>query len=224
MIHLTVIGILSVWQAVPRSWTPPTDIYQVALVSRAAIEAPPVASTAVAAGPPPEATVPVNPVVVPPAVTKEKKPVSEPVKKQPSVVKPTVPQPNAVNKTIPTEGTGEHAGDAATGNLVGIGSASSRMTVDSANFPFAYYLNLIRFRLQENWQPPPKKRGQMNTTVKFQILKNGSIVDIQLEKSSGQFMFDQAALRSVHLTNPLPALPVDFPEDHLTVHIEFEGR
>ncbi len=224
MIHLTFIGMLWVWQAVPRSWTPAPAIYEVALVSQRVQAAPVTASAAVAPQPPPATTAPVNPVVTPSTIPKAEKPKPEPIKKAPAPASASTPAPGATKPPVPTASAGESSGKAGAGNLVGIGSTTSRMTIDSPNFPFAYYLNLIRFRLQENWQPPPTKRGQMNTMVKFQILKNGSIIGIQMEKSSGQFMFDQSALRAVHSSNPLPALPDDFTEDHLTVHIEFEGR
>jgi TonB family protein len=63
----------------------------------------------------------------------------------------------------------------------------------------------------------------MSTVVGFQVLRNGKIVNINIEKSSGRYLFDQAAQRAVYSANPLPPLPDEFGGEHLSVHIEFEG-
>jgi len=100
------------------------------------------------------------------------------------------------------------------------------MKIDARDFPFAFYINLLRHRIQENWKPPFQHTQQSSSllaTVSFTVMRNGKIVDIMLEKSSAGFLFDQAAQRAVHLANPLPPLPDEFIGDRLSVHVEFEG-
>ena len=55
-----------------------------------------------------------------------------------------------------------------------------------------------------------------------QIMKDGRIKDAKIETSSGFELFDQAALRAVLSTNPLPPLPREYTGESLGVHLEFE--
>jgi TonB family protein len=59
--------------------------------------------------------------------------------------------------------------------------------------------------------------------MKFVVLRDGRIVEIEHEKASGQFMLDAEAKRALSKTI-LPPLPRDFPEERLTVHLYFNYR
>jgi protein TonB len=102
-----------------------------------------------------------------------------------------------------------------------VGGKSVRLDVDE--FPFSYYLALLQSRIQTNWEPPFRSvTVSRKALVYFKIQRNGQITSIVLESSSGDRLFDQAAIRAVTLANPLPQLPYDFPERQLGVHFEFE--
>lgn len=103
-----------------------------------------------------------------------------------------------------------------------VGGESVRL--DVKEFPFSYYLALLKTRIQSNWEPPirPSRRSvTRKSIVYFHIQRNGKITDMLIEHSSGDYLFDQAAVRAVTLANPLPPLPYDFPEKELGVHFEF---
>ncbi|NIR48165.1 TonB C-terminal domain-containing protein [candidate division KSB1 bacterium] len=102
---------------------------------------------------------------------------------------------------------------------------NKNVKLDVEEFPFSYYLAVIQTRVQSNWEPPsPPARSSISrkVVVFFKIQRNGRITDITLETSSGDYVFDQAAVRAVTLANPLPPLPVDFRAPELPVHYEFE--
>jgi TonB family protein len=104
-----------------------------------------------------------------------------------------------------------------------VGGKSVRL--DVKEFPFSYYLALLQTRIQSNWEPPfqtSRKSISKRTIVYFKIQRGGQITNILIEESSGDYLFDQAAVRAVTLANPLPPLPFDFPERELGVHFEFE--
>lgn len=106
-------------------------------------------------------------------------------------------------------------------------TSATKVMIDSKEFPFAYYINLLQYRLQENWRPPYQmdERSQpLRGGVVFRILRNGAITDIAVESTSGRFVFDRAALRAVLALSPLPPLPGEFNKDYLSVHIEFEEK
>lgn len=106
-------------------------------------------------------------------------------------------------------------------------SSATKLMVDQKEFPFAYYLNLLHSRLQENWLPPYQmdQRSQpLKVGVVFRILRDGEITDLAVESTSGRFVFDRAALRAVLAIKPLPPLPGEFGKEYLSVHIEFEEK
>jgi TonB family protein len=56
----------------------------------------------------------------------------------------------------------------------------------------------------------------------FKIGRDGSISDVQIERSSGFPFVDRAAQRAVIASSPLPPLPADFHESSLGVHLKFQ--
>jgi TonB family protein len=53
----------------------------------------------------------------------------------------------------------------------------------------------------------------MKVKVLFRILRSGRVGDTKLEQSSGNFYFDQAAMRAILLSSPFPPLPEGFYKD-----------
>jgi TonB family protein len=73
--------------------------------------------------------------------------------------------------------------------------------------------------VQANWYARQEVAGE--TIVKFRILRDGRLTEIELEKSSGYAALDLMAQRALFNTQRLPPLPAAFPEAHLTVHLRF---
>jgi TonB family protein len=83
----------------------------------------------------------------------------------------------------------------------------------SQEFKFPPYLAIIREKIEQNWNPPPGGRD-MKVKVLFRILRSGRVGDSKLEQSSGNFYFDQAAVRAILLSSPFPPLPEGFFKDY----------
>ena len=60
----------------------------------------------------------------------------------------------------------------------------------------------------------------MSSSLRFE--RDGRIVDVVIEKSSGSQNLDGLSRQAVLATNPLASLPADFRESTLTVHLDFE--
>jgi TonB family protein len=60
--------------------------------------------------------------------------------------------------------------------------------------------------------------------VKFTIQRDGSLTNVELERSSGTTPLDLAAMRAVLTTKTLPPLPEAFPNPTLPVHLNFEYK
>ncbi len=194
--HILLVTAVASWSKVFPRWPRKIDVYRVELVRMPA---------------------PKKEVSMKEAPPKPAPPAPKPVEKKPEVK--TKPQPKTVS-TKPAQKT-EIPEPAAEES-----SESSQVKVDTKDFPYSYYLNLLRYRVQENWNPPYQETGRrqkISAIVRFKVLRNGQITDVKVENSSDRFLFDQSALRAVQAAGPLPPLPDEFSGDDLGVHIEFEA-
>ncbi|MBN2409542.1 MAG: TonB family protein [Candidatus Aminicenantes bacterium] len=94
-----------------------------------------------------------------------------------------------------------------------------------ANFPYAYYLNIITDRVSSNWFSSlvdPGVSGSFQTIVYFRIEKSGQITDVKIEQSSGVTPLDLSAVRAVRASAPFPPLPREYGETYLGIHLIFE--
>ncbi len=103
------------------------------------------------------------------------------------------------------------------------GENGTPVIMDSANFPYPWYITQVRELLWNAWTARMPSGGDLRCTVRFSILRDGTVKSVGLEKSSGNRLFDNAAESSVEGAGPFPALPEDFYEDQLTAHVEFKA-
>jgi TonB family protein len=100
------------------------------------------------------------------------------------------------------------------------GGGFGGVTLDVANFCCPEYLELMVTAIRRNWVQNQGIVG--TTTLKFTIHRDGSIRDVQVERSSGFPPLDLAAQRALLVTRQLPPLPSAYPNSTLTVHMIFE--
>jgi TonB family protein len=99
----------------------------------------------------------------------------------------------------------------------GGGGDGSRLEV--ANFCCPEYLFDMKDRIEGVWNKQQQSTGIV--VMKYTILRNGTINDIQVERPSGNLLLDRESQRALTLARLAP-LPTAFPDDHLTVHLEFQ--
>lgn len=102
------------------------------------------------------------------------------------------------------------------------GGAGSGSRLDVADFCCPDYLLLMVERIRSNWNARAEAVG--DTMVKFTILRDGQITAVEVERSSGYAALDINAQRALLMTRSLPALPDQFPNPSLTVHLNFQYR
>jgi TonB family protein len=108
-----------------------------------------------------------------------------------------------------TQGFGLSSGGAGTGGYL-----------DVQNFCCPEYLTTMIQLIQRNWNGQQDVPGQ--TLMKFTVMRDGRITSVQTERSSGYFALDQGAQRALLTTHQLPPLPAQFPDQSLTVHLNFQ--
>ncbi|HYB42702.1 MAG TPA: TonB family protein [Candidatus Methylomirabilis sp.] len=106
-----------------------------------------------------------------------------------------------------------------TGTPVGVGALS----LDASDFPYAWYLRQVLQKVQGEWlrQNHLTEPGQ-KPLVFVEIQRDGSIRTPRIEQTSGNSLYDQAALRAIVDASPFPPLPRDWPKASLRVMFRFE--
>ncbi|HEX9867587.1 MAG TPA: TonB C-terminal domain-containing protein [Candidatus Tectomicrobia bacterium] len=105
------------------------------------------------------------------------------------------------------------------GSSLALGGGSGMLSLDSANFPFTYYLRQVTGRIEENWIRPQQNLGRV--VVYFQIKRDGSIIEPQIQESSRNQAADLLASGAIKRSEPFPPLPVEFGGDHLGIYLCF---
>lgn len=174
--------------------SPMPPVYQVSLVSAAQL-----APRVSAPEPEPEKPKEEEP---PPPEAEEKVPDTEkaPPKKKPEAEKPTPrPGPEAAKSQ----------------------GADLPVSVEGKPFPYPWYLEQVYRKVASNWRP---SSNTLTATVHFRIDARGRVGSIDVEESSGNFLFDQAARRAVEAADPMPPLPDGYGGDWLGVYFVFDTR
>lgn len=156
-------------------------------------------------------------------------PSSRPAPKIPP--KPTAKPADKSSSRKPTSGPEVKAGDARadTGGapipfggltMPSGGGANAGATTDYANFCCPAYLSQMTDLIKRNWNQNQGASGQVK--VKFTIRRDGTFSDVQVEQPSNISLLDIESQRAILKTRQLPALPREFTESTLTVHLIFE--
>ena len=102
----------------------------------------------------------------------------------------------------------------------GLGGSGSEVAL--SDFCCPDYLATMMSLIRQRWDSNQRATGR--SVIKFTILTDGTIDEVDVERSSGFLALDQSARRAVLLTGQLPRLPTEFPEDNLIVRLTFEYR
>ena len=169
-------------------------------------------------------------------VKKAIEPVRPPAAKTPEMIEPTKAPPKKTppNKvdakdprsTTPTKGAELEKGTAvavtkARGQGFGLssGGGGDGGYLEVSDFCCPEYLSTMRTQILRNWDSRQGAAGTVH--MRFVIQKDGRIVDVTIERSSGVQALDLYARRALLLTK-LPPLPPAFNDQALAVHLFFE--
>lgn len=174
---------------------------------------------------------------LPPEEAPRPEPIRPPAAKPPEMVEPTKAVPKAAPKNAPEVAPTKAAGRTpTTGAQVTPGQAKADTGVQSdsiglstgggggtggqimGNFCCPGYITEMLQIIQRNWQ---QRQGATGATVmRFVIDRQGNLSNIEVARTSNNFMLDQAANRAL-LTTRLPPLPREYPNPTLTVNLQF---
>jgi protein TonB len=106
-----------------------------------------------------------------------------------------------------------------TGSPAGVGARS----LDASDFPYAWYLRQVLQKVEGEWQRQNQRAAPVQKPlVLVEIQRDGSIRMPRIDQSSGNTLYDQAAVRAVLDASPFPPLPQDWSRPSLRVQFRFD--
>lgn len=88
---------------------------------------------------------------------------------------------------------------------------------------YAYYRLMAQMKISSNFTAPRHLRAKgISCLMRFTILRDGRIVNIQMIKSTGDAILDGYALRALEITATLPPLPDILKVDHVQQSVLFD--
>jgi TonB family protein len=105
------------------------------------------------------------------------------------------------------------------GSPAGVGALS----LDASDFPYAWYLRQVLQKVQGEWQRQNRTtEPDQKPHILVEIQRDGTIRMPEIQKTSGNAVYDQAALRAVFDASPFPPLPQDWSKPSLRVMFRFD--
>jgi colicin import membrane protein len=117
-------------------------------------------------------------------------------------------------------GPGSGSGGAGSGmpGLPGSGGGGGGKPMDLATQK--YYMEVWE-KIKAAWGLPGSSFKNLETIVTIKIKKDGRIVDINVEKRSGNRIYDESIMRALRASDPLPAIPSSLNTDILEIGFRF---
>jgi TonB family protein len=102
------------------------------------------------------------------------------------------------------------------------GGGGGRPGVDALAAPdYGAYMAELQRRIKRNWRPPSAQEDK-RVVVRFTIGRDGRLMTLALQRSSGYSEADQAALSAIKLSAPFRPLPAGHREDDLPIEFTFD--
>ena len=116
-----------------------------------------------------------------------------------------------------------HSGQALTSPMFQTKAGSGEIGSGTGNpfgTRFGAYEQLLRERVARNWHSQ-ELDSHINTpvVVTFVLMRDGSVQNVKVAQSSGNYTMDQSALRAITISAPFPPLPREF--EHNSANLEF---
>ena len=83
------------------------------------------------------------------------------------------------------------------------------------------YLGNLEYNIKHNWAPP-KSKSTKKIVTRFTILKDGTLSDIKVIKSSRVPLIDLSAIEAIKKSSPYQPLPEKFEGESLPIEFTFD--
>lgn len=104
------------------------------------------------------------------------------------------------------------------------GEVGKTLQLNTSELKYQKYLLNMKQKIELYWEYPDlaaRNGWQGNLKINFRINKDGSVSDIELAKSSGYPMLDDAAITAIRLASPFPPFPENFEIADINIKGQF---
>lgn len=181
--------------------------------------------------PPQKAPAEIEPSLRPPSVTGREKPRPAPPDLRPrapvAAPAPAAPPAPTAPVAAPAAPVGPVAGpagsgEAGSGKASGLELANGERGSGGGGSALGYYLGLVDYKISTNWNPVATGGARESVAVvRFRVLRSGIVRNQELETSSGDAGLDNAAMRAIRQSSPLPPFPNLMTEPYLDLRYTF---
>ena len=91
---------------------------------------------------------------------------------------------------------------------------------------YGWYIAAVKRRIDPNWDKfsidaTVRNSTTMHSAVAFTINRDGSVKNVRVVEPSGNLSWDNAGIRAILSSSPLPPLPSDYPHSEVSVTWDF---
>jgi protein TonB len=92
---------------------------------------------------------------------------------------------------------------------------------------YGWYIDAVRRRINQNWlqstiDPAIRAARTARCTMTFTIARDGTVKDIRVAQTSGNYSMDTSAQRALLSSSPMPPLPNDYSGSYVNVTFDFD--
>ena len=109
----------------------------------------------------------------------------------------------------------------------GLGVDKPRLAVADFAARYGWYIDAVRRKISMNWlqstlDPAVPRAHTPKCTMIFVIARDGTVKDIRVAQTSGNYSMDTSAQRALLSSSPMPALPNDYSGSYVNVTFDFD--
>src|ERR1700730_10178528 len=92
---------------------------------------------------------------------------------------------------------------------------------------YGWYIDAVRRKINQNWlqstiDPAIRAARTARCTMTFSIARDGTVKDIRVSQTSGNYSLDTSAQRALLSSSPMPPLPNDYSGSFVNVTFDFD--
>lgn len=172
--------------------------------------------------PPPRKPTPPQPTAVATAP-----PPPQPAKPTPQPAPSPAPLPQVAAAPVPQAAPGTPGTGAGRGGPGGVGqgeAGNGQGIIGNGQGPGDDYLDRVRRWINKYKKYPDtavKQKQQGVPLLVIRLRRDGTVLDVAIDKSSGFPLLDEAALKAVRDASPVPPFPAGYPNDQMEIGLDF---
>ena len=104
------------------------------------------------------------------------------------------------------------------------GEVGKTLQLNTAELKYQKYILDMKRKIELYWDYPDlaaRNGWQGSLWITFRIMKDGTVSDVKLERSSGYPMLDDAAVTAIRIAAPFPPFPANFSVEEINIKGQF---